>query len=92
MDHTQGQAVYLYIDLHGNNGKRIRTVFDSGATISLWLNEIITEGLMETRIDATSPAAISGIGSNQTPAITCDVILPDNVANKDSGNYINFFL
>ena len=28
VDRTQGQAVYLYIDLHGNKGQSIRTVFE----------------------------------------------------------------
>ena len=90
VDRTQGQAVYLYIDLYGNNGKSIRTVFDSGATISLWLNQVVTEGLLEARIDAASPAAISGIGQNTTQAITCTIILPGNKRNPVSGNYINF--
>ena len=90
VDRTQGQAVYLYIDLYGNNGKSIRTVFDSGATISLWLNQIVLEGLLETRIDSASPAAISGIGQNTTQAITCTIILPGNKRNPITGNYVSF--
>ena len=90
VDRTQGQAVYLYIDLYGNKGQSIRTVFDSGATISLWLNHIIKDGLMESRIDADSPAVIAGIGQNTTKAVTCTVMLPGNKINPITGNYFTF--
>ena len=90
LDRTQGQAVYLYIDLYGNHGKSIRTVFDSGATVSLWLNQIIMEGSLETYIDSASPAAISGIGKNTTQATTCTVRLPGNTKNPHTGNYCDY--
>ena len=91
MDRTQRQAVYLYIDLYGLNDRRVRTVFDSGATISLWLNEVVTDGLLEARIDPATPAAVSGIGNGSAPAITCDVVLPGNIINKTTGNYIDYW-
>jgi hypothetical protein len=81
VDHTQGQVLYLYIDLYGNHGKGIRTVFDSGATISLWLNQVVMEGALKTTIDSASPAGISKIGHNTTQATTCTVILPGNKKN-----------
>ena len=46
---------------------------------------------METRIDTSSPAAVSGIGNGQTHAITFDVVLPGNVTNKITGNFTNFW-
>ena len=90
VDRTQGQAVYLYIDLYGNHGKSIRTVFDSGATVSLWLNQTIMEGSLNTYIDSASPAAISGIGQNTTQATTCTVRLPGNKKNPHTGNYRDY--
>ena len=48
MDHTQGQAVCLYIDLYGFNNKQVHTVFDSGAATSFRLTEFPKTGKFET--------------------------------------------
>jgi hypothetical protein len=61
-----------------------------GATISLWLNQVVMEGALTTTIDSASPAAISGIGQNTTQDTTCTIILPGNKKNPHTGNYINF--
>ena len=90
IDRTRGKAVYLYIDLWGNNGKSIRTVFDSGATVSLWLNQVIENGLLESKIDVDSEAVVNGIGQNKTKAVTCTVILPGNLRNPVTNNFINY--
>ena len=90
VDRTQGKAIYLFIDLWGNNGKSIRTVFDSGATISLWLNQVIENGLLEAKIDVDSEAIVNGIGQNKTKAVTCTVILPGNLRNPETNNFINY--
>ena len=91
VDRTQGPAVYLYIDLWAVGDRSIRTVFDSGATVSLWLEDVILNGMLETRIDSDNPAAVSGIGNSNTKAITCDVVLPGNIKNKSSGEYVEYW-
>ena len=58
--------------------------------MSLWLNQIIMEGSLETYIDSASPAAISGIGQNTTQATTCTVRLPGNTKNPHTGNYRDY--
>ena len=91
VDRTQGQSIYLYLDLHGHKGQSVRVVFDSGATVSLWLEQTIRDGLLTTWIDRDSPAAIAGIGNNTTRAVTCTVRLPGNIKNKHTGNYIDYY-
>ena len=90
IDRTRGPAVYLYIDLWAIGDRSIRTVFDSGATVSLWSEDVILSGMLETRIDSNNPAAVSGIGNANTKAITCDVVLPGNIMNKQSGEYVKY--
>ena len=91
IDRTRGPAVYLYIDLWAIGDRSIRTVFDSGATVSLWSEDVIMDGKLETRIDSDNPAAISGIGNANTKAITCDVVLPGNITNNHSGEFIKYW-
>ena len=91
VDRTQGQAVYLYIVLYGHHGKSVHIVFDSGATVSLWLAQTILDGPLTTWMDANSPAAIAGIGKNTNKAVTCTVILPGNTINKHTGNFFDYY-
>ena len=91
IDRTRGPAVYLYIDLWAIGDRSIRTVFDSLATVSLWSEDVILSGMLETRIDSNNPAAVSGIGNANTKAITCDVVLPGNIKNNQSGEYVEYW-
>ena len=54
VDRTQGQSIYLYLDLHGHKGQNAPIVFDSGATVSLWMEQTIMDGVLTAWIDRDS--------------------------------------
>ena len=44
VEQREGDAVLIYLDLHGNNNQSIRVVFDGGATVCLWIHDTIFSG------------------------------------------------
>ena len=68
IDRTEGTPVYLFIDLYGNNGTTVRTVFDSGAMVSVWLTSVIMEGKLNSWIDPTTKTSIKGVGEGDPEA------------------------
>ena len=53
VDNTSGVSLYLFLDLHGDNNHPVRVVFDTGASISLWLASAVKDGRLRAHLDIT---------------------------------------
>jgi hypothetical protein len=54
------------------------------------LNQVIENGLLESKVDTDSPVLVNGIGQNTTRAVTCTVVLPGNKINPKTNNYFSY--
>ena len=90
IDRTEGTPVYLFIDLHGNNDRTVRTVFDSGAMVSVWLTSVIREGKLNSWIDRSTNTSIRGMGEGARKATNCIVRLPGNTKNPKTGAWVDY--
>ena len=78
--------MYLFQDMHGDDDRPVRVIFDSGASISLWLAAAINDGRLRAFLDTANPTTITGIGKGQPQAQTATVIIPGNIQCPD-GDY-----
>ena len=51
IDNTSGAAMYLFLDMHGDNNLPVRVIFDTGASISLWLATAVQDGRLRAYLD-----------------------------------------
>ena len=85
IDSTSGTAMYLFLDMHGDNDRAVRVIFDTGASISLWLATAVQDGRLRAYLDHDNPTTITGIGKGRTQAQTATVIIPGNIKSQDGG-------
>ena len=86
VDHTSGLPVYLFLDMHGDNDNPVQVIFNTGASIFLWMASAIKDGRLRAWLDVANPPTITGVGAGLTQAQTATVIIPGNIKNKD-GDY-----
>ena len=89
IDNTSGVSLYLFLDLHGDNNRPVRVVFDTGASISLWLASAVKDGRLRAYLDKNNPTTITGLGKGKTQAQTATVLIPGNEKGPD-GRYPAF--
>ena len=89
IDNTSGVSLYLFLDLHGDNNRPVRVVFDTGASISLWLASAVKDGRLRAYLDKNNPTTITGVGQGKTQAQAATVVIPGNEKGPD-GRYPAF--
>ena len=71
--------------MHGNNNLPVRVIFDTGASISLWLASAVKDGRLRAYLDNNNPTTITGIGKGRTQAQAATVLIPGNTKGPDGG-------
>ena len=89
IDKTSVVLVYLFLDMHGENNRPVCVVFDTGASISLWLSSAIKDGRLRAWLDEANPTTLTGVEAGHTQAQTATVIIPGNTKNG-SGDYLSY--
>ena len=83
VEKRDGDAVLIYFDMQGADGKPIRVVFDSGATICLWTQDVFTKGRVNCCLHSVEKnKTLSGLGGSVSSVSACTVLLPGNVKNN----------
>ena len=83
VEKRDGDAVLIYFDMEGADGKPIRVVFDSGATICLWTQDVSTKGRLNCCLHPVEKnKTLSGLGGSVSSVTACTVLLPGNVKNN----------
>ena len=85
VDSTSGTAMYLFLEMHRENDHPVRVIFDTGASISLWLAAAVKDGCLRAYLDVANPTTITRVGKGQTQAQTATVIIPGNIQCPDGG-------
>ena len=66
IDSASGTAMYLFLDMHGDNDRSVQVIFDTGASISLWLAAAVHDGRLRAHLDTANPTIITSICNTTT--------------------------
>ena len=84
-----GEALYLFLDMLSMTSEPVRVVFDTGASISLFLASCVQAGKLRLFLDLTKQVTVGGIGNTISKAQSAQVILPGNKRNME-GQYESY--